>query len=170
MPRLVVRKTGKHIALQLINAKAVGDETVTSAYSSELRKKYGWLGGLDNLSAAYLTGLLCGYRAANKDIESAIFDIGLQSPSKGARIFAALKGFIDAGVEVASDEETFPDEKRITGQHIADYAGKIASDTEVYSRRFSAYLSRGLPPQDIPKHFSQVKEKIASEFSKSAKK
>jgi len=170
LPRLVARKTQKHIILQLIEPKTVGDEVITSAHSSELRKKYGWLGSLDNLSAAYLTGLLCGYRSISKGVKKAVLDIGLQSPSRGARVFAALNGFIDAGVEAPYSEENLPNETRITGQHIADYAIKMASNPDVYSRIFSGYLSRGLSAQEIPKHFSSVKEKIVSDFKKTMEK
>ncbi len=168
-PRLVIRKTGKRIMMQLVRSAAIGDDVIIAAYSSELREKYGWLGSLNGLSAAYLTGLLCGYRSAAKKVKSAILDIGLQSPSKGAGVFAALKGFVDAGVEVPLNEENFPDDARIQGQHIADYADKISSNMEAVIR-FSGYLSRGLAPKDIPAHFSSVKEKVVSEFSKPAKK
>jgi len=34
------------------------------------------------------------------------------------RMAAALKGVIDAGVEVPADEETFPTDERINGEHL----------------------------------------------------
>ena len=139
---------------------------IASAHSSELRKKYGWLGSLKNLPAAYLTGLLCGFKALNKGVKKAILDIGLHSPSKGARVFAVLKGCVDAGVEIPHSEEILPDENRIKGQHISDYASMLSSTPEIYSKRFSDYLSRGLPPEEIVKHFSTVLENIKSEFEK----
>ncbi|MEM2673645.1 MAG: 50S ribosomal protein L18, partial [Candidatus Bathyarchaeia archaeon] len=55
MPRLVVRKTGRNFIVQLIRATVIGDIVITSAHSRELRNKYGWLGSLNNLPAAYLT-------------------------------------------------------------------------------------------------------------------
>jgi len=164
LPRLVVRRTQKHIVVQLIEAASTGDKVVTSAHSSELRKKYGWLGSVHNLSASYLTGLLCGYRAAAKGVKKVVLDIGLQTPSRGARVFAALKGFLDAGGEVSHDEEVLPDEARIAGQHIADNAAKVASDPDAYSRMFSRYLSRGISPQKVTEHFSAVKASIISDL------
>ena len=164
LPRLVTRKTNKHIIAQIIEASVEGDKVIASAHSSELRKKYGWLGSLKSLPAAYLTGLLCGYRALKEGVEKAILDIGLQTPSKGARVFAVLKGCLDAGVEIPHGEEILPDKERIKGQHISDYASMLSSTPEVYSKRFSAYLSRGLPPENIVEHFSAVKEKILTEF------
>lgn len=165
MPRLVVRKTGRNIIAQLIRATVIGDIVIASAHSHELRKKYGWLGSLNNLPAAYLTGLLCGLRAAAKGVEKAILDIGLHTPSKGAGVFATMKGFIDAGVEVPHDEDILPDESRIRGEHIAEYAEILESeDREKYSRMFSEYLARNMPPQKLPEHFEMVKEKILAEF------
>ena len=164
LPRLVARKTNKHIIAQIVKASIEGDRVLASAHSSELRKKFGWLGSLKNLPAAYLTGLLCGYRALKRNIKKAILDIGLQTPSKGARVFAVMKGCIDAGIEIPHGEEILPSEERIRGQHISDYASMLSSTPEVYSKRFSEYLSRGLRPENIVEHFSAVKKKIETEF------
>ena len=167
MPRLVVRKTNKHIITQLVEATVIGDIVITSAHSQELRKKYGWLGDLNNLPAAYLTGLLCGLRAADKGVKKAILDIGLYTPSRGAAVFAAMKGFVDAGVEVPHNESILPDESRIRGEHIAKYAEMLSSEKpEEYSKRFSEYLSRKLPPENLPEHFEEIKKKILTDFEK----
>jgi large subunit ribosomal protein L18 len=149
---------------QIINAKVIGDEVVVSAHSSELTKTYGWQGGCGNVSAAYLTGLLCGYRAVAHGVKKAVLDIGLQSPSRGARVFAALKGVLDAGVTLPHGENVLPDEKRIHGQHIVDYANLLSSNPEEYQKRFSKYLSRGLRPEKFSDHFSLIREKIVSSF------
>lgn len=164
LPRLVARETGKHVLVQVVTPTVNGDQVITAAHSRELGKKYGWLGDSNNLPASYLTGLLCGYRAVTKGVSEAVLDIGLQAPSRGSRVFAALKGFLDAGVDVAHDEGILPDENRIKGQHIADYAEELSSEPETYSRMFSGYLSRGFSPQKTPDHFSSVKEKIMSDF------
>jgi large subunit ribosomal protein L18 len=164
LPRLVVRKTNKHVIAQMVEASVEGDRVIASAHSSELRKKYGWLGSLKSLPAAYLTGLLCGYRSLEKGVKKAVLDIGLQAPSRGARVFAALKGCLDAGVEIPHGEETLPSEDRIRGQHISEYAKMLSSDPDTYKRRFSAYLSRNFNPEEIVEHFSAVKEKIIGEF------
>jgi large subunit ribosomal protein L18 len=152
------------VIVQLIKAKAAGDEVIVSAFSRELIKTYGWQGACGNVSAAYLTGLLCGFRAKAKGIKKAVLDIGLQIPSKGARIFAALKGFIDAGITVPHNDDVLPNETRISGQHIIDYASKLSSNQEAYQKRFSEYSSKGMHPEQISEHFSQVKEKIVSSF------
>jgi len=164
LPRLVVRGTLKHMNVQVVKAKAIGDEVVVSAHSNELAKSYGWKGSSGNTSAAYLTGLLCGYRAVANGVKKCVLDLGLQFPSKGARVFAALKGFIDAGVSVPYGKDVLPNEKRISGEHVAAYANKLVPNPEAYQRRFSTYLSKDLPPEKFPEHFSSVKESIIASF------
>lgn len=163
-PRLVVRVTLKHVIVQLVEAKVAGDEVVASAHSRELTKTYGWRGGSGNVSAAYLTGLLCGHRAIDNGLKFAILDMGLKIPSPGARVFAVLKGVLDAGLTVPHGEGIIPDEKRISGQHIADYASQLSLNPETYQKQFSKYLSRDQQPVNLPEHFSMIKEKITASF------
>ena len=169
VPRLVVRLTLKHAIVQVIEAEAIGDRVVVSAHSRELAKTYGWLSSGGNVPSAYLTGLLCGFKAMANGVEKAFLDIGLHIPSKGTRIFAALKGVLDAGVEVPHSEDILPDESRISGKHIADYGSHLASDPEVYQQKFSKALKRGLQPEELSEHFSAVKDKIKSSFEKKVK-
>ena len=169
VPRLVVRLTLKHAIVQVIEAEAIGDRVVVSAHSRELAKTYGWLSSGGNVPSAYLTGLLCGFKAMANGVEKAFLDIGLHIPSKGTRIFAALKGVLDAGVEVPHSEDILPDESRISGKHIADYGRHLASDPEVYQQKFSKSLSRGSRPEELSEHFSAVKDKIKSSFEKKVK-
>ena len=61
-PRLAVRKSLKHIRVQVISYTQKGDVINASAFSQEL-KKFGWNYSTSSLPAAYLTGLLCGIRA-----------------------------------------------------------------------------------------------------------
>lgn len=165
LPRLVARKTLKHTVTQIIIARPEGDKTLISAHSKELIQKYGWLGGTGNIPAAYLTGLLIGYKALKANIEKAILDIGLHRPTKGNRVFAVLKGAVDAGLEIPHSEEILPDEYRIKGEHIAKYAELLEkTDPERYQRQFSQYLKKGLDPKTLPKHFEEVKNKIISSF------
>jgi large subunit ribosomal protein L18 len=153
---------------EVVNAGIEGDKVVACAHSSELAKRYGWLGDTGNISAAYLTGLICGFRALDHGTREVVFDVGLQYPSKGSRIFAALKGAVDAGLQTPFDKAKLPDEKRVTGQHVVEYARSLSSNTEAYQKRFSVQLSRGLKPEELSAHFAQVKEKIVSSLKKSA--
>ena len=113
-PRVVVRKSLKNIVVQLVYPSEQGDVTLSSAISSEL-KKFG-LKKTGNTSAAYLTGLLFGLRAT-KVSKDAVLDIGLQTSSPGSKIYAALKGMTDAGMNIPHDPIMFPPEKRIQGEN-----------------------------------------------------
>jgi large subunit ribosomal protein L18 len=169
VPRLVVRLTLKNTIIQVIEAESIGDKVIVSAHSRELAKTYGLLSSGGNIPSAYLTGLLCGYKALAKGVEKAFLDIGLHIPSKGTRVFAALKGVVDAGVEVPHSEEILPDESRISGEHIAEYASQLSSDPDVYKQKFSKYLSKGVKPEELSEHFEIVKAKITSSFEKKVK-
>jgi len=166
LPRLVARRTLKYMTVQIVKAEATGDKVLVSAHSSELAKTYGWKGDCGNVPAAYLTGLLCGFRAVAHGVKKAVLDLGLQSPSRGARVFAALKGALDAGVIVSHGENMMPDERRISGQHVVNYASQLSSNPEAYQKKFSEHLSRGLRPEQLSEHFSLIKKKIISSFGK----
>jgi large subunit ribosomal protein L18 len=168
VPRLVVRLSLKNANVQVVKAEAIGDKVIVSSHSNEL-DSYNWLCNTGNIPAAYLTGLLCGLKAMDMGINKAFLDIGLHIPSKGTRVFAALKGVLDAGMEISHSEDVLPDEDRISGKHIADYATQLSSDPDVYTAKFSDYLSKGLKPENLSDHFSAVKAKIASSFEKKLK-
>ncbi len=164
-PRFVVRKTLKHIIVQVMIAKPEGDYTVAAAHSRELAKKYGWKGGLGNIPAAYLTGMLAALRALKAGIKYAVPDIGLHAPTRGAKVFAAIKAANDVGLEVPVSDEVVPSEDRIRGEHIAAWAKILSEENpELFERRFSLYLLRGFNPMDLPSHFEEVKEKILSDY------
>jgi len=169
LPRVVVRLTLKNTIIQVIEAESKGDKVTVSAHSHELAKKYGWLSSGGNIPSAYLTGLLCGFKAMSNGVEKAILDIGLHIPSKGTRVFAALKGVVDAGVEVPHSDDILPEESRISGKHIAEYASQLSSDPELYKQKFSKYLSKGSRPEELAEHFSAVKAKIMASFEKKVK-
>jgi len=163
-PRLVVRKTLNYIIVQVVEPAIEGDRIIAAAHSRELVKKYGWKGGTKNTSAAYLTGLLAAYRARLNGVEEAVLDIGLQDPVPGARVFAALKGALDAGLNIPHSEDILPSWERIRGEHISLWAQDLSeSDEEKYEKQFSQYLARGLKPEALPEHFDEVLERIKKE-------
>ena len=114
---MVVRKSLENISIQFIDFANNCDRTVATANSVELRK-LGWT-RTGNLPAAYLTGLIAGKKAKAKKINEAVLDLGLQSKTKGSRLYAALKGVVDAGVNVPHSEEILPSQDRISGKHIS---------------------------------------------------
>ncbi|MEW6328945.1 MAG: 50S ribosomal protein L18 [Candidatus Micrarchaeota archaeon] len=157
-PRLVVRKSQKHILVQFIEYADSGDRTLACAHSKEL-EKMGWP-ARGNAPTAYLTGLLGGRRALVAGVKEVVFDIGLHAPTKGAIVFASLKGVLDAGVKANAGEELFNAE-RIKGAHIAAYAGELkAKDAQAYEKRFSAYIKAGVAPESLGELFEKTKEAI----------
>jgi len=163
-PRFVVRTSLKHVNVQVINAEPEGDKTLTSAHSSQLGK-FGWKATRGNTPAAYLTGFLAGLKALSIGVKEAFLDVGLRKPSKGSKIFAALKGATDAGLKIPHDEKIFPEDARIAGGHIASFTEKLSKEKpEIYKTRFSQYLKNKMAPEKLPDHFVEVKEKISASF------
>ncbi|HIP17683.1 MAG TPA: 50S ribosomal protein L18 [Methanothermococcus okinawensis] len=159
-PRLVVRKSLNNISAQIIVYDEKGDKVLVSAHTKEL-VKMGYKGHCGNLPAAYLTGLLLGKKALKEGYKEAILDIGLHGATKGAAVFATLKGAVDAGMEIPHGESILPEESRINGTHIKEYAELLKKeDSENYNKQFSKYLKNNLSPEDLPEHFEEIKEKI----------
>lgn len=147
-PRLVARVSNRHIRAQIERVGAEGDETVTAATSEDL-SDFGWEAPTGNLPSAYLTGLLAGTRALEAGIEDAVLDIGLHSPTPGAKVFAIQEGAIDAGVSIPHNDAVLPEWERNRGEHIAEYAEELGED-----------YGAGLDPRELPEHFDTVRERI----------
>ena len=141
--RMVIRKTNRHIIIQLVAAKMEGDYTLVHVNSKEL-ENYGYKGYLGNTPAAYLAGMLFAVRAQKAGYTDAIADLGLQVASAGARVFAAIKGAVEAGLEIPVGEEILPDDDRCNGTVIAEYDEKFA---------------------DLPANVESVKEAIMKELA-----
>jgi large subunit ribosomal protein L18 len=160
-PRLVVRAAGNSITCQIISHDSKGDRTLASATSLEL-KKHGWKGHTGNLPAAYLTGFLCGQKAKKHKVKEAILDMGLHTSVKGARIYACLKGAIDSGLDIPHSSDILPSEDRIKGGHISKYAELLKKENpEKYGKHFSQYIKGSLQPEDLARHFEEIKAKLA---------
>merc|ERR1712237_129724 len=152
--------SNKDITCQIAYARLEGDRIVAAAYSHEL-PKYGVKVGLTNYAAAYCTGLLLARRVlqkfnldgvyeGNKNIDGELFcvedtddgpgafrcclDVGLARTSTGAKIFGAMKGAADGGLDIPHSDKRFPGydneekslnaevhRKHIMGTHVADY-------------------------------------------------
>ncbi len=162
-PRLVTRPANRNITVQILIAKLHGDEVLAATNSRELIKSYGWQAATGNVPAAYLTGYLCGLKAKANGIKEAILDIGLIAPTKGAKIFAALNGVLDAGIEVPHSEEKNVKE-RIKGEHIAKYAKSLGAGSEEYNAKFSKYTAKGIAPEKITEHIAKIKADITDSF------
>lgn len=165
-PRLVVRRANKNMSCHIAKFNKTGDFSFAFASSAEL-SGFGWNVNTGNIPSAYLTGLLCAVRAKAAGIDSAILDIGLFEGHHGGRMFSALKGAIDGGLDIPHSEEAFPSEERLKGGHIASYAAELKkSGKGEYENRFSGYIKAKAEPESLAKLFDSVKAKIISEGAK----
>ena len=107
--------SNENTQVQILKPEMKGDKVLASAHSRYLIEK-GWKGSRKNVPAAYLTGYLAGKKALANGVKNAILYTGTRKYTQ--RMAAALKGVVDAGLEVPSDPETFPPEERIKGEHL----------------------------------------------------
>lgn len=107
--------SNENTQVQILKPEMKGDKVLASAHSRYLVEK-GWKGSRKNVPAAYLTGYLAGKKALANGVKDAILYTGTRKYTQ--RMAAALKGVVDAGLEVPSDPETFPAEERINGEHL----------------------------------------------------
>ena len=128
-----INVTNENTQVQILKPEISGDKVVASSHSRFLIKE-GWKGSRKNIPAAYLTGYSVGKKALAKGVNNAIVYSGTRKYTQ--RMAAAVKGIVDAGIKVPSDEETFPPEERISGEHlkvkndIATVKSKIDSEVK----------------------------------------
>eukprot|EP01083_Nonionella_stella_P099267 279108_1 len=109
-----------------------------------------------------------------------LLDIGLARATTGARVFGALKGAIDGGLDIPHSAKRFPgyiktskgdDSKdeyqpdvhadKIYGGHIRDYMEKLQEkEPEKYQKHFSKYIAENLGPENLKSKYEQIHQKI----------
>jgi len=209
--RFVVRITNRDVICQLVRAKIAGDEVVSAASAHEL-SHFGMPTGHSNYAAAYATGLLLARRwlkkinldtkyEGQKDIKGedfqieplddgprpfkALLDVGLRRTTTGSKVFAALKGATDGGLNIPHSETRFvgydADEeklnadvlrKHIFGVHISEWMKSLKNDNpDSYKRHFSQYIKTGINPDELEKKWTAVHAAIRKdpEVKKSTK-
>jgi len=208
--RMIVRSSNTDICCQIAYARLEGDIVICAAYSHEL-PRYGVKVGLTNYAASYCTGLLLARRILKKfnldtvyegndeingemyNVEDnddgpgafrACLDIGLARTSTGAKVFAALKGAVDGGLDIPHSEKRFPGydneskslnadvhRAHIFGQHVADYMNHLAEeDEEAFKRQFSRYIKLGVSADGIEAMYTNAHKAIRADPSPNAKK
>jgi len=197
--RMVVRFSNRDIITQVAYATIKGDVILSAAYSHEL-PNYGIKHGLTNYSAAYATGLLLARRVLTKLklheayvglteptgdmylVEEAegprpffvLLDVGLARTSTGARVFAAMKGAVDGGLEIPHKNKRFvgynkeTEEfdpavllKYIYGGHVADYMRMLKDDNPTkYQQQFKQYIAKGIDADGMEDMYKEAHQKI----------
>jgi len=120
-PRIVFRKTNKYVIAQYVVSKQAQDKAEIGITSKKLLN-YGWpkeySGSLKSLTASYFTGLLFGKIILSKKLKTPILDFGMIQKVHKTKIYAFLKGLIDAGLKMKNKKDIFPEEDRIKGKHM----------------------------------------------------
>ncbi len=121
-PRAVVRVTNTQTICQLAGYRPDGDAILAEASGSSLVKDHKWPKDASRKSvpASYLVGFALAKSAIAAGHESAVLDIGLAASTRGNRVFAALKGMVDGGLDIPHGEGILPDDDRLAGVHISD--------------------------------------------------
>lgn len=93
-------------------------------------------------------------------------DVGLTRTSTGARVFGAMKGAVDGGLNIPHSVKRFPGysaenksfnaevhRAHIFGQHVSDYMKTLEEeDEEAYKRQFSKYIALGIQADQVSIH------------------
>jgi len=181
-----------------------------AAYAHEL-PRYGIKDGKTNFPAAYATGLLLARRLLKKlNLDSkyqgaaevkgedynvdaipdgphpftALLDVGLRRTTTGSKLFAALKGATDGGIDIPHSVTRFvgydkeqkkliPEtlRKHIFGGHIADYMKALKDeDSSKYQKQFSKYIKSGIKSEDMEALYKKAHAAIRKDPSPTAKK
>ncbi|CAG9464517.1 unnamed protein product [Pedinophyceae sp. YPF-701] len=198
--RLVVRFTNRDIVCQITKATIAGDVVVAAAYSHEL-PHFGLKVGLNNHAAAYCTGLLVARRVLTKfglaehykgqeepdgedftveEVEDGprpfyvVLDTGLKATTTGSKIFTAMKGALDGGLDIPHNEKRMigydPDAKSFDAEMMKSYifGGPVTEymeyleeeDPEKLQAQFKAYIDEGVGADDLEELYESVHEKI----------
>ncbi|HTZ62426.1 MAG TPA: 50S ribosomal protein L18 [Thermoplasmata archaeon] len=138
-PRAVVRLTDRRVRVALVAYDATGDRIVAAADSRELGGVQFPASSLASTPAAYLTAYLAGLRAKATGAASAVLDAGLRRPTEGGRLSAALKGLLDAGLEIPHGEGGFPTADRLNGTHLGT---PLPAPLEAYKLKLPGLVPR----------------------------
>merc|ERR1711896_87827 len=101
-------------------------------------------------------------------------DVGLKRTTLGSKIFSAMKGAFDGGLEIPHNEKKFygydPDEssydaeanrERILGGHVAEYMqGMQEEEPEEYEEKFASYIKAGIDADNLEDTYLEVHKKI----------
>ncbi len=153
-PRLVVRKSSANIFAQIINYQPEGDVVVTACHSREL-EKYGLKQIRSNIPTAYLVGLLLGKKAVKAEIKEAVLDLGFTKSAKGSKMYAIVKGALEAGLVITVDKKMLPSDERTSGKHIEKFATISKEDSTKFKNQFTKS-----EVENLSKQIEDAKSKI----------
>jgi large subunit ribosomal protein L5e len=103
-----------------------------------------------------------------------LLDVGCRPTTTGCRIFGALKGAADGGLDVPHSEKRFPGydrdakaydadmhRERIFGGHVGEYMEYLdEEDNAKYKEHFAGYIANGMEADGLEELYEGVHEKI----------
>jgi len=203
--RLIVRSTNRDVVCQVAYSRMAGDVIIAAAYSHEL-PKYGVKVGLKNYAAHYCTGLLLARRLLKKmkldelyvgqtevdgdeyNVEPTddgpgpfrcFLDTGLTRTTTGNKVFGALKGAVDGGLDIPHSCKRFPGydtdadkfdaethAKYIFGGNVGQYMESLKEeDEEAYAKQFSQYIKNGIDTENLEEMYEKAHSAIRADPS-----
>jgi len=114
----------------------------------------------------------------------ALLDVGCKPTTTGCRIFGALKGAADGGLDIPHSEKRFPGydrdakeyesemhKERIFGGHVGEYMEYLEEeDNQKYQECFASYIEADAEADGLEELYEGVHEKIRENPSPSEKK
>lgn len=110
-------------------------------------------------------------------------DVGIKNTTTGAKVFGAMKGASDGGLDIPHNNKRFPGynrttksydaevhKQRIFAEHIADFMREMEEDDEEhFKRHFAKYIENDLGADDLEELFEKVHESIREDPSREKK-
>ncbi len=114
----------------------------------------------------------------------ALLDVGCKTTSTGCRIFGALKGAADGGLDIPHSEKRFPGydrdakeydadmhRERIFGGHVGEYMEYLEEeDNTKFQEQFASYIEKEVEMDGLEELYESVHEAIREDPSPSEKK
>jgi len=114
----------------------------------------------------------------------ALLDVGVKNTTTGCKIFGAMKGAADGGLDVPHSEKRFPGYNRDTktydpevhkghifGEHVADYMREMEEDDEEnFKKHFAGYHEHGISADDLEEVYEKLHAAIREDPSPAEKK
>ena len=114
----------------------------------------------------------------------ALLDVGCRATTTGCRIFGALKGAADGGLDIPHSEKRFPGydrdakefdaemhRERIFGGHVGEYMEYLEEeDNTKYQQQFASYIAEDIEADGLEELYEGVHEAIREDPSPAEKK
>lgn len=116
------------------------------------------------------TYYVAGMEDQDKKPFRAFLDVGIKNTTTGSRVFAAMKGAVDGGMDIPHSNKRFPGYSRdtktydaevlkghIMGEHVADYMREMEEDDEEnYQKHFAKYVAEDKEADDLEEMYEKV--------------